>query len=48
MRRSHGEDGLVCIMEKLGVIGGMGPEASSYFYSEVIRDARPHGGHQHR
>ncbi len=23
-------------MEKLGVIGGMGPEASSYFYSEVI------------
>ena len=22
---------------KLGVIGGMGPEASSYFYSEVIR-----------
>lgn len=24
-------------MEKLGVIGGMGPEATSYFYDEVVR-----------
>lgn len=26
--------------KKLGVIGGMGPEATAYFYEEVIR----HGG----
>ena len=47
MRRSHGEDGLVCIMEKLGVIGGMGPEASSYFYSEVIRHTKAERDQDH-
>ena len=26
--------------KKLGVIGGMGPEATAYFYEEVIRHTK--------
>lgn len=34
-------------MKKLGILGGIGPEASSYFYSEIIRRLRDNGSIEH-
>lgn len=34
-------------MEKLGVIGGMGPEATSYFYDEVVRHTQASCDQEH-
>ncbi|MCP1103161.1 aspartate racemase [Aequitasia blattaphilus] len=33
--------------KKLGVIGGMGPEATSYFYEEVIAHTKAHTDQEH-
>ena len=34
-------------MEKLGVIGGMGPEATSYYYDQVVRHTLAGGDQDH-
>lgn len=34
-------------MKKLGVIGGMGPEATSYFYAKVIEQTKADSDQQH-
>ena len=33
--------------KKLGVIGGMGPEATAYFYEEVIRHTKADCDQEH-